>query len=113
MAYSLNPLDPFADEEEAALIVPPDRDDHVDGTPVVFVGVDHHNRQNWKERRCSTCGRVMVIPEGAPLDSERLLVMCPRRHESETITAPDGYERVTDTDFLFDLLRVRESEAWA
>lgn len=116
MTYSLNPLDPFADEDESALIVPPDRfDGPVVGTPVVFIGPDAERPgfRMFHERRCGHCGRTMVSPEGAPLDAERLLVMCPRRHESETVTAPEGFVRYTDTDRLFDLLRVRESEAWA
>lgn len=114
MAYSLNPFDPFADDEGAVLVVPQDRNDGpVIGTPVVFVGKDAEGRRMFHERRCGRCGRTMVSPEGAPLDSERLLVMCPRRHESETVTAPEGFVRYTDTDRLFDLLRVRESEAWA
>lgn len=115
MAYSLNPLDPFADEGDM-LIVPEDRfDGPVVGTPVVFIGPDTQRpgRSMFHERRCGRCGRTMVSPEGASLEGERLFVMCPRRHESETITAPEGFVRYTDTERLFDLLRVRESEAWA
>lgn len=114
MAYSLNPLDPFAEDEDSALIVPADRfDGPVVGTPVVFTGKDGEGRTVLHERRCSKCGRTMVSPDGSPLGGENLFVMCPRRHESETVRAPEGFVRYTDTDRLFDLLRVRESEAWA
>lgn len=116
MAYSLNPLDPFADDEGAVLVVPQDREDGpVVGTPVVFVGPDKEwpGFRVFHERRCSACGRTMVSPSGAPLDGERLLVTCPRRHESETVTAPEGSVRYTDTARLFDLARMREAEAWA
>lgn len=115
MTYSLNPADPFADEGDM-LIVPPDRfDGPVVGTPVVFIGPDKERPgfRVFHERRCSACGRTMVSPDGSPLDGESLFVMCPRRHESETVQAPEGFVRYTNTDRLFDLLRVRESEAWA
>lgn len=96
------------------LIVPEDRfDGPVIGTPVVFVGRDGDGKKVFHERRCATCGRTMVSPDGSPLDGVSLFVMCPRRHESETVRAPEGFVRYTDTDRLFDLLRVRESEAWA
>lgn len=115
MAYSLNPLDPFADDGDL-LIVPEDRlDGPVIGTPVVFVGPDTE-RPGWTmlhERRCGHCGRTMVSPKGSPLDGERLFVMCPRRHESETVQAPEGFERYTDTARLSDLAKMREAEAWA
>lgn len=113
MTYSLNPHDPFADEGDM-LIVPEDRfDGPVVGTPVVFIGKDDEGRKTFHERRCGHCGRCMVSPDGSPLDGENLFVMCPRRHESETVQAPEGFVRYMDTDRLFDLLRVRESEAWA
>lgn len=113
MAYSLNLNDPFADGEEE-LIVPEDRfDGPVVGTPVVFIGKDGDGRKVFHERRCATCGRTMISPAGAPLDGERLMVMCPRRHESETIQAPAGTVRYTDTARLFDLAKMREAEAWA
>lgn len=116
MAYSLNPHDPFAEDEGAVLVVPADRfDGPVIGTPIVFVGPDMERPdfRMFHERRCSACGRTMVIPAGAPLDSERLMAVCPRRHEEETITAPEGFVRYTDTARLFDLAKMRDAEAWA
>lgn len=113
MTYSLNPFDPFADDEGAVLVVPEDRDDGpVSGTPVVFKAKSRDGVR-FIERRCSGCGRVMVIPHGAPLDTARLAVICPRRHESETIDVPDGFVRYTDTGRLIDLVKMREAEAWA
>lgn len=113
MAYSLNPHDPFADGEEG-LIIPEDRfDGPVVGMPVVFIGKDDEGRKVFHERRCGRCGRTMVSPDGAPLDGVNLFVICPRRHESETVQAPERSVRYTNSEHLFDLLRVRESEAHA
>lgn len=119
MTYSLNMTDPFADDEDAVLVVPQDRPEwetgRVSGIPLVFIGPDTE-RPGWKmfmERRCGKCGRCMVIPDQHPTDVTRFAVVCPRRHESETVEAPDGFERYTDTARLFDLAKMREAEAWA
>lgn len=119
MTYSLNPSDPFADDEGAVLVVPEDRPEwetgRVSGIPLVFIGPDTE-RPGWKmfmERRCGVCGRCMVIPDQHPSNATRYAVVCPRRHESETVDTPEGFERYTDTARLFDLAKMREAEAWA
>lgn len=92
MAYSLNPLDPFADEEGAVLVVPQDRPEPITGRLAMFV--EEHPKPGipvaFMTRRCSHCSRAMVIPQQA-LPALRLFVTCPLRHEAETIDWPDGF----------------------
>lgn len=92
MTYSLNPLDPFAEDEGAVLVVPQDRPDPITGTLAMFVqgmprpGIPVASMT----RRCSHCSRAMVIPQQA-LPALRLFVTCPLRHEAETIDWPEGF----------------------
>lgn len=82
--------------------------------PVVFIGPDTE-RPGWTmfvERRCGHCGRTMVSPQPEP-KGNTIYATCPRRHESEIVEAPEGFERYTDMERLNDLAKMREAEAWA
>lgn len=92
MTYSLNPLDPFAEDEGAVLVVPPNREENLTGVPAHFVetNVKPGIPVGFMIRRCSHCSRSMVIPQ-ADVTARRLFVSCPLRHEAETITVPEGF----------------------
>lgn len=92
MTYSLNMTDPFADGEDAVLVVPEDKPDPLTGVPAHFVESNPiPGRQvKFMSRCCSTCGRVMVIPQ-PDRRAERLFMGCPSRHEAETVDYPEGF----------------------
>jgi hypothetical protein len=92
MTYSLNPFDPFADDEGAVLVVPQDKAEPVTGPIAMFVKQEALGAR-YLCRHCDTCKKAMVVPEGSIM-GERVLVMCPSRHESETLDIPEGYNLV-------------------
>lgn len=92
MTYSLNLHDPFADGEDL-LVVPENKPDPLTGVLAHFVESNPTPGQKFKTmtRRCSTCDRIMVIPQPMPHDAERLFMGCPSRHEAETVDVPEGF----------------------
>lgn len=92
MAYSLNPHDPFADDEGAVLVVPQDKPEPITGRLAMFV--EENPKPGipvaFMTRRCAHCSRTMVIPQQA-LPALRLFVTCPLRHEAETMDWPEGF----------------------
>lgn len=100
MTYSLNPFDPFADDEASALIVLPERTSSMlQGKVARFVKRGYATPFGAQgapviERRCSVCERSMLIPDSWRDDATRVLVYCPDGHESETVDIPAGFVRM-------------------
>jgi hypothetical protein len=92
----MDPFDPFADDDDAPLlVVPPDMPDYtgpITGWRAIFVESAPVDATRWRKVKiCGDCEQVMVTPDSFPKDGERLFIICPERHYSTTITVPQGY----------------------